>query len=76
MNLYGEIKRRPSYHKLLKKNKILPGYAVDDGPALHFINDKLDKTVASRQKSRAYYVHCQKGEISETELETIYLKNC
>lgn len=35
-----ENKRRPSYHQLISEGK-KEGYAVDDGAALHFINETL-----------------------------------
>lgn len=69
----GENKRRPSYHNLISTGKMLEGYAVDDGVALHFINDSLFKTVSSRPKAQAYFVNNKEGEIIETDMKTIYL---
>lgn len=69
----GEQERRPAYHKLVK-NGLKPGYAADDGAALHFIDGRLHKAVSSREMARAYYVEKLEGEVVERELETLFLK--
>jgi len=69
----GENKRRPSYHHLISTGEMLEGYAVDDGVALHFIDDSLFKTVSSRPKAKAYFVNNKECEIIETDIKTIYL---
>ncbi|MBN8203319.1 peptidase E [Bacillus sp. NTK034] len=71
----GENKRKPSYHKLIKEGKIKEGYAVDDGVALHFINETLTSPVSSRPIAKAYFVKCIDREIIENEVNTIYLGN-
>ncbi|WP_409276177.1 Type 1 glutamine amidotransferase-like domain-containing protein [Neobacillus sp. SCS-31] len=71
----GENKRKPSYHKLILEGKIKEGYAVDDGVALHFINETLSSSVSSRPKAKAYFVKCIDSEIIENEVNTIYLGN-
>jgi hypothetical protein len=32
------------------------GYAVDDGAALHFVNETLSKSVSSRPKAKSCFV--------------------
>ncbi|WP_449537759.1 Type 1 glutamine amidotransferase-like domain-containing protein [Ferdinandcohnia sp. Marseille-Q9671] len=69
----GENKRRPSYHRLIMKGSIKEGYAVDDGAALHFINESLHTSVSSRPHAKAYYVSKVNKEIRENEIPTMYL---
>ena len=65
----GEAERRPSYLKLLKSGRILPGYGVDDSCALHFIDGKLKGAVASRANAKAYRFTRRTGKISEDVVE-------
>lgn len=69
----GENKRRPSYHQLILEGKIKEGFGVDDGVALHFVNETLSKTVSSRPKAKSYFVKSLDHQIVEEEMETIYL---
>ncbi len=69
----GENKRKPSYHQLILEGKIKEGYAIDDGAALHFINETISTSVSSRPKAKAYYVKCVDREIIENDINTVYL---
>ena len=69
----GENKRKPSYHQLILEGEIKEGFGVDDGAALHFINETLTYTVSSRPKAKGYVVNCVDGEIVEKEMSTKYL---
>lgn len=69
----GEIERRPAYHRLVKEQKILPGYGVDDGAALHYIDQDLRRVVSSRPEATAYAVQIEAGEVTERPLESDYL---
>jgi peptidase E len=44
----GEPERRPVYHRLLAAGLLADGYAADDGVALHFVGDRLERVVSSR----------------------------
>lgn len=68
----GEKDRRPSYHELLAANRIKSGLAADDGVAIHYIGEEVNKIVSSRPNAKAYKVYFNK-EIKEIELETEYL---
>ncbi|MFJ5763851.1 Type 1 glutamine amidotransferase-like domain-containing protein [Lysinibacillus sp. NPDC093210] len=68
----GEADRRPSYQKLIAANSIKPGYAADDGVAIHFIDQEISHIVSSRPNAKAYKVY-NDTEIIEIELETNYL---
>jgi dipeptidase E len=52
---------------------VRPGYAADDGAALHFEHRRLRCAVSSRPKARAFHVEPVGGEIVETPLNTRYL---
>ena len=45
----GEEKRRPFYEALIKEGKVMEGYGINDGTALHFIDECLHKSVRSTQ---------------------------
>jgi dipeptidase E len=70
----GEAERRPTYHKLLAKNEIMPGIALDDGAAAHFIDGQLVRVVSSRPKAGAYRLTLVDGQVNEEALDAIYLK--
>ncbi|WP_394542827.1 peptidase E (plasmid) [Priestia aryabhattai] len=69
----GENKRRPSYHRLISNGEMREGYAMDDGVALHFIDESLFKAVSSRIKAKGYFVNSKECEVIETDIKTIYL---
>jgi dipeptidase E len=61
----GEPDRRPSFHRLLRHGEIAPGFAIDDGAAIHFTNNQVHRVVASRKGATAYHVHSTGGEVRE-----------
>ena len=61
----SEESRRPVYTQLVA-NGFPPGYAADDGVALHFVGTELAEAVGSREGALAYGV----GPDGETPLET------
>lgn len=61
----GQPERRPAYHRLMREDKILPGYGIDDSAALHFIGDELKCLVSARPEAKAYRVAKISGEIQE-----------
>ncbi len=69
----SEVERRPRYHHLLAQDEILPGYAVEDGAALHFQDGELLRVVSSRPTATAYWVEKQSGEVQERLLANHYL---
>ncbi len=69
----SEPRRKPAYHQLLSAGLISSGYAVDDGVALHFVGDKLEKVVSSRLQPKAYTLERVDQTVKETILEPIYL---
>jgi dipeptidase E len=51
----SEERRHPVYRELVDEG-FPPGYAADDGAALHFVGTELREVVASRPAARAYRV--------------------
>ncbi len=68
----GESERRPRFHQALL-NGLSPGYAADDGAALHFVGRTLVEAVASRPNARAYRVEARGGQIAEEPIPTRFL---
>lgn len=64
----GEAERRPAYHRLLQTGAIGPGYAADDGAALHFVGTVLREVVTSRPAATAYRLDLHDGAPRETPL--------
>jgi peptidase E len=65
----GEVERRPAYHSLLRDGHLKPGYAIEDGVAIHFKSGKVERVVSKRSGSRAYYVSIADGKVKEEPLE-------
>ncbi|MFE1218647.1 Type 1 glutamine amidotransferase-like domain-containing protein [Paenibacillus lactis] len=69
----GESKRRPAYHDLILQGEVQPGYAADDGAALHFIDGRLHGVVSSRPNAKAYRVERSADAVEEHELQVKWL---
>jgi peptidase E len=63
----GEKDRRPTYQQLVRGG-FPPGYAADDGAALHFVDTDLAACVASGTTARGYRVRAESDTITETPL--------
>jgi dipeptidase E len=68
----GDPARRAEYRRFVGDG-MRPGYAADDGAALHFRGEHLAAVVASRPQARAYRVEPIDGEVVESPLEVAYL---
>lgn len=62
----GEEDRRPSLRRMLDGGELGPGYAADDGAAVHFVDEQLHRCIRSRPNARVYRV----GRAPDAELET------
>lgn len=69
----GEPERRPTFHRLLAAGEIGPGYAADDGVALHFKGRDLHAAVSSRPEATAYHLDLAGSKVVEAPVETRYL---
>ena len=64
----GEEQRRPAYQRLISDGAIAPGIAIDDGAAVHFVDDKPWRVVSPRPDASAYRVERTGGAVTETPL--------
>ncbi len=69
----GEVERRPAYHALIQDRQIMPGYAIDDGVAVHFKNGRMERVVSKRTQSRAYFVSMEAGLVKEQAINATKL---
>lgn len=67
-----EVERRPAYHHFIESNQLKPGYAAEDGVAIHFVEQEMVKVVSSRPNAKAYQV-LREETVIERQLETEFL---
>jgi len=65
----GEPERRPSFHRLLREERILDGFAVEDYCAVHFTDEDSARAIAFRPGAKAYRMQCSNGVVDEQPLE-------
>lgn len=65
----GEADRRPSFHRFLREGRIVPGIALDDGAAAHYVDRELVEVVASRPSALGYHVRSTPDGIEERPLD-------
>ncbi len=61
----GEKDRRPSYHRMLNAKEILPGIAIDDEAAAHYVGGKLHAVITPNKNATARMASLVRGEIGE-----------
>jgi peptidase E len=72
VHLDDEPHREDAYREMLLEG-MAPGYAAEDGTALHFVDDALERVVSSRPAARAYAMRAAGGEVEREVLPTEYL---
>lgn len=65
----GEANRKPEYIRFVNQGQLKPGYGVDDGAAIHFIDDQVHKIVSSRPNAKVYFIE----KNTEKIINPIYL---
>jgi peptidase E len=70
----GERSRRDAYLEAVVDG-MAPGYAAEDGAALHFVGGELAGVVTSRPGARAYRVDAADGGARETPLQAVCLRD-
>jgi peptidase E len=68
----GDPKRRSTYESFVTRG-LQPGFAADDGAALHFVDGALSEIVTSRPQAAGYKVEDHGGQAYEERLPTRYL---
>jgi peptidase E len=69
----SERDRRPTFRKMVANGSIPEGVAADDGAALHYVDGKLSRVVASRPKAKGYRITRSGKRAIEKALPTRYL---
>jgi peptidase E len=64
--------RGSAYRRLLAEG-MCQGYAAEDGAALHFVGERLNRVVTSRPAARAYRMRSQGGRVVRRALASTYL---
>lgn len=65
----GEAQRRPTYRTFIETGALPPGYAAEDGAALHFVGTTLRAVMTSRPCARAFAVTLEGGHAQEAALD-------
>ena len=68
----SEPERREEFHHQLRLG-MRPGFAADDGAALHFLGPSLHRVVSSRPNAAAYALRCDRGHVIEERFDADYL---
>ena len=68
----AEPERCEAYRRMLAEG-MLPGYAAEDGAALHFEGDELARVVSSRRDARAHWMRFSGERVSRRPLRATYL---
>jgi dipeptidase E len=72
VHLDAERRREGAYRRMLLEG-MPPGYAAEDGTALHFTGERLTRVVGSRPGARAYRMRAAAGRVVRRELPADYL---
>jgi peptidase E len=66
----GEPGRRPAFQDALRHGALPPGWAADDGAALHFVDGRLRRSVRERRSATTYRCEHLDGGVVEIVLAT------
>ncbi|MYL32412.1 peptidase E [Pontibacillus yanchengensis] len=69
----GESQRQFHYRSSIETGSMKPGYALDDGAALHFVGDTIHAAIASRPEATAYSVTVDNNKVIEKPYDMNYL---
>ncbi|GAC1315700.1 MAG: Type 1 glutamine amidotransferase-like domain-containing protein [Thermoleophilaceae bacterium] len=67
-----EPEREEAYRALLRDG-MCAGFAAEDGTALHFVGEQLERVVSSRPEARAYHMRIKSGALERSLLPAAYL---
>ncbi len=69
----GESWRQPAYRDFLETGEISNGYALDDGVAVHIVDDEPVRFVSSRPHALAYRMSLRNGTACTEPIQPDYL---
>lgn len=61
----SEPDRKPACIDLITNGQALPGFALDDGTAVHFVDGRLKQAVTARPDAHSYQLLRQNNTVSE-----------
>lgn len=70
----SEKSRRPLYHKNIMEGSLTEGYACDDLSAIHFVDEKVEKSVSIDEKNHSYYVYRKDKSVVEEKLNSVIIQ--
>lgn len=59
----SEKERKPAFNRMVQSGDVMPGIALEDGVAAHYINGKLEHIIRDTDNKNAYFVSKQEEEI-------------
>ena len=68
-----EKERRPSVHKMMKEDKLISGWSIDGGAAVHFKNENYHKSLRFYDNSNVYFVSKSDKKVIEKKQEITQL---
>ncbi|HEX2826689.1 MAG TPA: peptidase E [Burkholderiales bacterium] len=69
----SEKARRPTFRRLVARGAMPDGHAADDGAALHYVDGKLSRIVASLPRAKGYRITRSGKRAVERRMPTRYL---
>ena len=72
VHYHAERGRGDEFRRMLLDGMV-PGFAAEDGTALHFQGEKLHRVVTSRAAARAFRMRCTNGRVARKPLRSTYL---
>ena len=67
----GEAERRPAYERLVEAGGIAPGFAIDDGAALHWVDGEVFRIVSGRPGADVYRVSTEGGRARSVPVDGV-----
>jgi peptidase E len=67
----GEALRRPTFERMVSEAEIVPGFAIDDGAALHFVNGVATRVASGRPGADVYWVDRTGGAATSTAIDRV-----
>ncbi len=72
---YADSTRKEMYHRQMKNNNIISGYAMDDLSGILFRNGKFIEAVSQNDINNSYHVYLNNGKIYSEKLNSRILVN-
>lgn len=70
-----EVDRKPTYFNMIEKRKIVPGFAIDDGACIHFVDGLPQRVISGSNSTSAYSVSIIDGKVIEQPIADVEMIN-